>query len=109
VPATWHASEAVQVTFVQRLIQAPFWQTPFGQVVPFGRAGLLQAPVVGSQVPAPWHASEAVQITGVPAQTPLVQMSLWVQGFPSLQAVPLRAAGLLHSPVLGSQVPAEWH
>jgi hypothetical protein len=59
--------------------------------------------------PALWHWSVAVQATGVPAQVPFVQLSPEVQGLPSLQAVPLVAAGLLQTPVAGLQVPATWH
>jgi hypothetical protein len=36
-------------------------------------------------------------------------MSVWVQAFPSLQAVPSALFGLLHNPALGSQVPTLWH
>jgi hypothetical protein len=50
-----------------------------------------------------------VQTTAVPAQTPLVHTSLVVQARPSLQAVPLVAIGLVHTPVDVLQVPAVWH
>jgi hypothetical protein len=32
-----------------------------------------------------------------------------VQAFPSLQATPFAALGLLHCPFAGLQVPATWH
>jgi hypothetical protein len=41
-----------------------------------------------------------------PPQTPLVQLSFAVQALPSLQVVPLGAAGFEQSPVAGEQVPA---
>src|SRR5579883_258743 len=43
-----------------------------------------------------------------PVQVPFWQVSVWVQALPSLQVVPLAAAGLEHWPVVGSQVPATW-
>ena len=36
-------------------------------------------------------------------------MSVCVQAFPSLQAVPFGATGFVHAPVVGSQRPATWH
>jgi hypothetical protein len=75
----------------------------------FGMTGLEHAPVVGSHVPAVWHMSSAVQVTGVPAQVPSLHVSPVVQGLPSLQLVPLGAAGFEQVPELGSQVPATWH
>jgi len=41
-------------------------------------------------------------------QTPSWQVSSWAQASPSLQAVPV-LGGLLHVPLVGSQVPALWH
>jgi hypothetical protein len=79
-------------------------------VVPGAAAGLLHVPVAGSQVPATWHWSSGMQVTAVPAvQTPLWQVSFWVQALPSLQDVPSPLAGLEHVPVLGLHVPAVWH
>src|SRR6185295_15044783 len=46
--------------------------------------------------------------TAVPAQVPDWQLSVCVQALPSLQAVPLGAAGF-EQPVAGLQVPARWH
>jgi hypothetical protein len=77
VPATWHWSEAVQVTGFEPvqtpLSQASVWvqEFPSLQVVPFAAVGFEQAPVMGSQVPAVWHWSLAEQTTGLlPVQTP---------------------------------------
>src|SRR2546428_7222534 len=93
VPATWHWSRAVQVTGLLPT-QLPLWQVsvcvqalPSVQGVPSALAGLLQAPVTGSQVPAVWHWSEAVHTTGIGVfwQTPALQESV-VQAFPSLQS-----------------------
>jgi hypothetical protein len=61
VPAVWHWSEAGQATGLPP-VQTPAWQEsvcvhrlPSLQAVPFATAGLVQAPVDGSQVPAVWH------------------------------------------------------
>jgi hypothetical protein len=51
----------------------------------------------------------AEQSFGVPRQTPAWQASSLVHGSPSSQLVPLALAGLVHSPVAGSQTPASWH
>ena len=99
------------------LPQEPFWHvsplvqaSPSLQAAPFVLAGLEQVPVAGSQVPATWHWSEAVQTTGLlPVQSPLWQVSVWVQALLSLHAVPLLAFGLEHWPVAVLQVPATWH
>jgi len=51
-----------------------------------------------------------VHVTGfAPVQVPPWQVSLWVQAFPSLQAVPSGFAGFEQVPVAGSHVPASWH
>jgi len=42
----------------------------------------------------------------LPLHTPPWHVSVCVQASPSLQAVPLGAAGFEHVPVAGSQVPA---
>jgi hypothetical protein len=97
-------------------VQAPFWQEspkvqalPSLQDVPFGKTGLLHAPVDGSQVPAPWQASLAVHTREVPpTHWPDWQLSLLVQALPSLQAVPFGAAGFVQTPVTVLQVPATW-
>ncbi|MEA2515238.1 MAG: hypothetical protein QOJ59_4727 [Thermomicrobiales bacterium] len=84
---------------------------PVGQQVPSQSHGpllilpLLQEPTEGvsGQVPvaesqvAVWQESEGVQITGLlPTHLPAWQVSDWVQEFPSLQAVPSGAGGLVH-------------
>jgi hypothetical protein len=60
-----------------------------------------------------WHWSRAVQVTvlqgSTPAQTPLVQTSLDVLGFASLQSVPSALLGFEQEPVAWSQVPTTWH
>jgi hypothetical protein len=116
VPAAWHWSLAVQVTGLEPA-HTPDWHEsacvhalPSLQEVPFGRAGLEQAPLDGSHVPATWHWSAAKQMTGLdPVQAPLSQLSVSVQALPSLQVVPFAAVGFEHAPVLGSHVPAVWH
>jgi len=48
-----------------------------------------------------------VQTTGLlPVQTPLSQVSVFVQALSSLQLVPLALAGFEHTPVPVLQVPA---
>src|SRR5207249_1669732 len=102
---------------VARPTQAPAWQvsvcvhaSPSSQRAPLSLAGLLQAPVAGSQVPAVWHWLAAVHTTGfAPTQAPAWQVSLCVHALASLQLVPLGLAGLLQTPVAGLQAPAVWH
>src|SRR5213078_167988 len=97
--------------------QAPAWQVSLCvhalaslQLVPLGLAGLLQAPVAGSQMPAVWHWCPAGHTTGVgPTQAPAWQASLCVHALASLQLVPLGLAGLLKAPAAGLQTPAVWH
>jgi hypothetical protein len=61
-------------------------------------------------VPATWHWSEAWHTTGfAPVHVPPVQLSVCVHASPSLQLVPLGAAGFEQRPVSGSHVPAAWH
>jgi hypothetical protein len=116
VPATWHWSEAVQVTGLEPA-HVPDWHVsvwvhalPSLQVVPLAEIGFEHVPVVTSQVPAMWHWSEAVQVTGFePVHVPDWHVSVWVQELPSLQEVPLAAIGFEHAPVAESQVPATWH
>src|SRR5438477_559625 len=116
VPAVWHWSAAVHTTGFAPT-QAPAWQVSLCvhalaslQLVPLGLAGLLQAPVAGSQVPAVWHWSAAVHTTGfAPTQAPAWQVSLCVHALASLQLVRLGLAGLLQAPAAGSQVPSLRH
>jgi hypothetical protein len=44
-----------------------------------------------------------------PLQTPFWQVLPWIQRFELVHAAPFAAAGLLHCPEVGSQVPAMWH
>src|SRR5206468_729296 len=93
----WHVSAVVHAL-------------PSLHAVPSGLAGLEHVPVAGSHVPASWHWSWAVQVTGLlPVQVPLSHVSLWVQAFPSVHAVPSAFVGFEHIPVAGSHVPASWH
>src|SRR5580658_5965346 len=72
--------------------------------------GFEHTPVLGLQVPTAWQASWAAQVTGLdPVQVPDWHVSVCVHALPSLQLVPLLAAGFEHTPVLGLQVPATWH
>jgi hypothetical protein len=78
--------------------------------VPSDLAGFEQMPVAGSQVPAVWHWSWALQTTAfAPVHVPFWQVSVWVQVFSSLHAVPSALAGFEQTPVAGSHVPAAWH
>jgi hypothetical protein len=80
------------------------------QVVPSVAVGFEHVPVLGLHVPATWHWSSAVQVTGFdPVHVPAWQVSVCVQAFPSLHAVPFDAVGFEHVPVVGLQVPATWH
>ena len=46
-----------------------------------------------------------VQVIGVPLQTPLEHVSLYVHALPSSQPVPSALGGPEHMPVEGSQTP----
>src|SRR5439155_1732652 len=115
-PAVWHWLAAVHTTGFAPT-QAPAWQVSLCvhalaslQLVPLGLAGLLQAPVAGSQVPAVWHWLAAVHTTGFAlTQAPAGQVSVCVHALASLHGVPLSLAGLLQPPGAGSQLPAVWH
>lgn len=69
--------------------------------------GKLHAPPA-PQTPARWHWSGAApQFLGVPAHTPLeLQVSLRVQGLPSLHVAPFVTANVQEVPV---QMPAARH
>ena len=72
--------------------------------------GLLHIPVAALQTPATWHWSSAAHVIGfAPRHAPAWQVSNCVQALLSLHMVPLAAFGLLHMPVIVSQVPATWH
>jgi hypothetical protein len=95
-------------------VQAPAWQvSPVVQASPslhgmFDSGVCTHWPVAGSQA-ALWHWSWGVQTTAVPGtQTPVWQVSFWVQRLLSaLQAVP-DSGVCTHWPVAGSQA-ALWH
>src|SRR5947208_3539351 len=116
MPAVWHWSAAVHTTGLAPT-QAPAWQVsvcvqalPSSHGAPLSLAGLLQVPVVGSQVPAVWHWLAAVHTTGfAPTQAPAWQASLCVHALASLQLVPLGLAGLLQGARAGLQTAAVWH
>jgi hypothetical protein len=116
VPAVWHASEAVQTTGLPPVHAPPMQMSvsvqalPSLQAVPSLTAGSEHAPVDGSQVPVAWHASEAVHTTELPpTQVPDWHVSVCVQAFPSLHAVPSGAVGFEQTPVAVLQMPAMWH
>jgi hypothetical protein len=87
--------------------QLPLWQAsavvqalPSLQVVPSVLLGFEQLPFAGSHVPAVWHWSCAVQVTGLlPLQTPVWQVSVFVQALPSSQVAPFALLGFEHWPV----------
>jgi hypothetical protein len=116
VPTVWHWSLAVHATGLLPA-HVPFWQVsvrvqalPSLHAVPLAWIGLLHAPVAVSHIPTSWHWSLAAHTTGLPpVQVPAWQVSVCVQAFPSLQAVPSPFVGLLHAPVAVSQIPASWH
>jgi hypothetical protein len=86
-PASWHGSDAVHTTGLP----------------------IEHNPVAASQAPGAWQKSAAVQMTGLlPAQTPVWQVSVWVQALPSSHAAPSDFVGL-EQPVTASQTPAAWH
>lgn len=115
-PAVWHWSLAEQTTGLLP-VQLPVWQVsvcvhplPSEHAAPSGFAGLLHAPVEMSHAPMLWHWSLAAQTTALlPLHDPAWQVSVCVQALPSLQALPLAFAGLLHAPVPTSHVPTAWH
>lgn len=113
VPAVWQVPEAMH-TIGAPAVHAPAAQVspvvhlfPSSQLVPSSLLGFEQAPVPGSQTPALWHWSSAVQATALPAtQPPAWHTSPIVHALPSLHVDPSAFAGLLHTPVDGSHIPA---
>jgi hypothetical protein len=97
-------------------VQTPFWQLSPAvqlslsalQLVPSAFGRLPQIPSA-RQTPSLQTSSSAEQSFGVPRHVPSWQISSVVQASPSSQLVPLALAGLVHSPVPGSQTPASWH
>jgi hypothetical protein len=98
-------------------VHVPAWQLsvcvqelPSLQDVPSGLLGFEQTPVPGLQVPGAWHWSFAEQVTVfAPVHAPAWQVSVCVQGLPSLQDVPSALLGFEQAPVTMLQVPAVWH
>jgi uncharacterized membrane protein YfbV (UPF0208 family) len=104
-----------QVSVVQGLLSLqlfarPGWQTPLPQPSPTVQAlPSSQGAVLGVKVHAPVaevqrsvvHGLSSVQVFGVPAQVPLLQVSLRVQASPSSQAAVLKA---WKQPVVGVQL-----
>jgi len=83
---------------------------PSLHTVPLLAVGLVHAPVVVLQVPGRWHWSVAAQSFGAPGwQTPAWHVSPSEQALPSLHTVPSERGGFEHVPLVGLQVPAEWH
>jgi hypothetical protein len=112
-PATWHWSEAAQVTTLAP-VQVPVWQVsvwvqafPSLHDDPFALAGFEHVPLVGSQVPALWHWSLAVHVIPFdPVQVPAWQVSVCVQALPSEQALPSVLVGFEQTPVPVLHTPA---
>jgi hypothetical protein len=77
---------------------------PSSQAVPSTLTRVAQVPDCGSQTPG-WQASSHEHATGVPMQMPPWQVSFWVQGSSSLQALPSGLVGLVQAPDCGSQTP----
>lgn len=73
------------------------------------------APVLGVtvHVDVPLHARvlqvSLAHVTVVPAQTPAVHLSPYVQAMPSLHAVVSGAVGFVQAPVPMTHTPATWH
>src|SRR6185437_16006268 len=100
VPASWHWSLAAQITGFPP-VHTPLWHVsvwvqalPSLHAVPSGWFETGHTPVVGSQAATVVHDVGMGHTTGfLPVQTPAVQVSVWVQALPSLQAVPSGFAG----------------
>jgi hypothetical protein len=116
VPATWHESEAVQMTgfdpthapdrqaFVCRHAFVP------AHAAPSGLLGFEHLPVIGSHVPARWHGSDALHTTGFdPTHVPAWQVFVCKHGLVPVQVAPSGFVGFEHFPVVGSHVPGVWH
>jgi hypothetical protein len=92
-------------------VSAPLQALPSLQsaLVVHGQAdlSLVQPPSFSEQVSTE-QATPSSQATFWPPHLPPVHASGVVQVKPSLQVVPSGLAGLLHEPVLMSQLPAEW-
>jgi hypothetical protein len=96
VPAMWHSSAAVHVTGFEP-VHVPPWHEeacvqalPSSQPVPSGAFGVVHPPVAGLHVPASLHVVAPPHETGLlPVHTPAWQLSVCVQAFWSLHAVPV--------------------
>src|SRR3989442_933192 len=117
VPATWHWSRAVQVTGSLGPQQPPFWEAvwveaalPTAAARPAAVVGVEAVPVAGHHLPARgrwWGGGQVVRVSGLlPPQLAFWQVSVGVQGLPSLHAVPSAVLGFEQVPVAGSHVPA---
>src|SRR3989442_1639289 len=76
IPATWHASLAVQTTGFEP-VQIPEWHVSVWvhlfrslHEIPSGARGFEHRPVAGLQVPTRWHVSLSAHSTEVPAHAP---------------------------------------
>jgi hypothetical protein len=105
-------------TFAVPPTQAPAWQASFSvqglpssHAVPLAFTGLEHTPVAVLHTPAVWHWSGTGHTTGFPpVQTPAWHVSVWVQAFPSVHAVPSALFGSAgQSPVARLQTTAVWH
>lgn len=77
---------------------------------PFALLGFEHTPVTVSQTPGTWHWSAAMHVTGLPpVQVPAWQVSVCVQAFPSMHAVPFPLFGFEQTPVTMLHVPTLWH
>ena len=94
-----------------QVLQLPDMQTASPpQLAPSALAGFPHTPLVLSQVPALWHESLAAHTTGLaPLHTPAWQLSVFVHASPSEHVAPSVFAGLLHTPLVLSQIPVVWH
>ena len=116
VPATWHWSDAAQVTGFAP-VQVPAIHVSVCvhallslHVEPSGLFGLEHMPVIVLHVPATWHWSDATHVMGfAPEHVPAWQLSVCVQALPSLQTVPAGLNGLEQTPVIVLHTPGSWH
>jgi hypothetical protein len=78
---------------------------PSEHAVPSAFAGVEHTPLAGSHAPAEWHWSGAAHATGfAPVHAPATHVSVWVQAFPSEQAVPSATTCTVHAPVAALQL-----
>ena len=92
-------------------VSTPLQGLPSSQSAAVSQAQFLEStvqPPSCSEQLSVVHAILSSQVMAFPVQVPPTQVSGPWHTEPSLQAVPSGLAGLLHRPVLLSQVPAEW-